>query len=226
VATVRETPDRAAVGRGVRWDRSRPEFVAVVVVAPARARRQGGRPRQVPPRVGQLLLVHWFTPDGRSSLAYQVLGGLALTTSEPFGVPDARPGAVDAFARFCTDRALTPCLYAVGEQVRAHTAALGWDCVQVAEEAVIPLGHLTFTGKRWQDVRTALNKATRQGVTTESAETPILRPRSSWHATGPPCECEDWCHATRRPLRGSPAPPRQSSWTRGVPDARTRAPGS
>ena len=89
----------------------------------------------------------WFTPDGRAALAYRVLGGIALTTSEPFGVPDARPGAVDAFARFCTDRALTPCLYAVCEQVRAHTAALGWDCVQVAEEAVIPLGHLTFTGK-------------------------------------------------------------------------------
>ena len=71
--------------------------------------------------------------------------------------------------------------------MRAHTAALGWDCVQVAEEAVIPLGHLTFTGKRWQDVRTALNKATRQGVTTESAETPILtRGRQHPHRVGTP----------------------------------------
>ncbi len=37
----------------------------------------------------------------------------------------------------------------------------------MAEETVVPLGGLTFTGRRWQDVRTALNRAGRAGITAE-----------------------------------------------------------
>ena len=37
--------------------------------------------------------------------------------------------------------------------------------MQVAEEAVIALPELKFTGKAWQDVRTALNQAAKQGLT-------------------------------------------------------------
>ena len=37
--------------------------------------------------------------------------------------------------------------------------------MQVAEEAVIGLPDLKFTGKAWQDVRTALNQAAKQGLT-------------------------------------------------------------
>jgi lysylphosphatidylglycerol synthetase-like protein (DUF2156 family) len=39
--------------------------------------------------------------------------------------------------------------------------------VHVAEEAVLPLGSVTFTGKKWQNVRTALNHAGRAGIAAE-----------------------------------------------------------
>jgi lysylphosphatidylglycerol synthetase-like protein (DUF2156 family) len=39
--------------------------------------------------------------------------------------------------------------------------------VQIAEETVLPLAELSFTGRRWQDVRTALNKARRTGTTAQ-----------------------------------------------------------
>jgi phosphatidylglycerol lysyltransferase len=39
--------------------------------------------------------------------------------------------------------------------------------VQVAEETVLPLPELAFTGKKWQDVRTAMNKATKTGITAQ-----------------------------------------------------------
>lgn len=110
---------------------------------------------------------YWFTGDGRAAVAYRVIGRVALTTGEPFGAPDARGPAVAQFARFCADHAWTPCLYAVGEPTRAAAAALGWDTVQVAEETVVALPELAFTGRRWQDVRTALNKAGKAGITAE-----------------------------------------------------------
>ena len=36
--------------------------------------------------------------------------------------------------------------------------------LQVAAETWLPLGELAFTGRRWQDVRTAINRAAREGV--------------------------------------------------------------
>ncbi|GAA2554166.1 hypothetical protein GCM10010210_29500 [Pseudonocardia hydrocarbonoxydans] len=111
---------------------------------------------------------YWFTADGRAGVAYRVIGRVALTTGEPFGHPDARPDAVEEFTRFCAEHAWTPCLYSVGQAVRDHAVELGWQSVQVAEETVVALPGLAFTGKRWQDVRSALNKAGKAGITAET----------------------------------------------------------
>ncbi|MGK5637421.1 bifunctional lysylphosphatidylglycerol flippase/synthetase MprF [Streptomyces sp. URMC 126] len=110
---------------------------------------------------------YWFTRDGRAAVAYRVIATVALTTGEPFGAPDARLPAVEEFSRFCDERGWTPCFYSVGDGVRAAAERLGWRSVQVAEDTVVPLPELAFTGKKWQDVRTALNKAGKEGVTAE-----------------------------------------------------------
>ena len=47
------------------------------------------------------------------------------------------------------------------------TQRLGWRSVQIAEDTLIPLGHLQFAGKKWQIVRAAMNKAAREGITAE-----------------------------------------------------------
>jgi lysylphosphatidylglycerol synthetase-like protein (DUF2156 family) len=109
---------------------------------------------------------HAHSP-ARAGIAYRVIGRIALTTGEPFGEIDARAGAVESFARFCAEQAWTPCLYSVGETTRAHTESLGWHTVQIAEETVVPLDDLAFTGKKWQDVRTALNNASKARITAE-----------------------------------------------------------
>jgi phosphatidylglycerol lysyltransferase len=64
----------------------------------------------------------------------------------------------------CRQRGWTPCLYSVDDDVTRRLRTAGWSDVQVAEEIVLPLGELSFTGRRWQDVRTALNKARRTGT--------------------------------------------------------------
>ncbi|MEU4804647.1 DUF2156 domain-containing protein [Actinosynnema sp. NPDC023587] len=110
---------------------------------------------------------YWFTPDGRAVVAYRVVATIALTVGDPIGPPDACREAVRGFATFCAHEGWTPCLYSISEELRDEVAPLGWHAVQVAEDTVIPLPELRFTGKKWQDVRTALNKAAKQGVTAE-----------------------------------------------------------
>ncbi len=110
---------------------------------------------------------YWFDDERRAAVAYRAIGRVALSVGEPFGDPRARRAAVAGFARFCADHALIPCLYSVGDRVRDEALALGWSSVQVAEETLVDLPGLAFTGKKWQDVRTALNKAAAAGVTAE-----------------------------------------------------------
>jgi lysylphosphatidylglycerol synthetase-like protein (DUF2156 family) len=110
---------------------------------------------------------YWFTTSRESYVAYRVQSAVAITTSDPVGPAHERESAVREFIEFCRSRSWTPCWYSVTGQVTEITARLGWASVRVAEETVLPLGSLAFTGRRFQDVRTALNKAERAGITAE-----------------------------------------------------------
>jgi lysylphosphatidylglycerol synthetase-like protein (DUF2156 family) len=52
----------------------------------------------------------------------------------------------------------------VTEEVPLALACWEGQQLQVAAETWLPLGELAFTGRRWQDVRTAVNRAGREGV--------------------------------------------------------------
>lgn len=108
---------------------------------------------------------YWFDPDGRVVVAYRVLAGVAVTTGDPIGPPELRSRAVTGFAEFCAEQGWIPCFYSVSEEVRTRTQAAGWADLHVAEETVLKLPGLAFTGKKWQDVRTALNRAGKAGIT-------------------------------------------------------------
>ena len=110
---------------------------------------------------------YWFSPDGRAAVAYRAIAGVAVTVGGPYGDPAALDSAITEFARYCEHRGLQPCLYSVTAQARAVTQRLGWKSVQIAEDTLLPLERLQFTGKKWQDVRTALNKAAKEGITAE-----------------------------------------------------------
>jgi lysylphosphatidylglycerol synthetase-like protein (DUF2156 family) len=110
---------------------------------------------------------YWFSPDGRAAIAYRAIGPVALTLGGPYGDPAALESAIKEFARFCEHRGLQPALYGVPMQARGVTDRLGWRSVQIAEDARLPLARLEFAGKKWQNVRNALNKAGREGIAAE-----------------------------------------------------------
>jgi len=107
---------------------------------------------------------YWVSPDGRAAIAYRAIAGVAVTVGGPYGDPAALEPAITGFARFCEYRSLQPCLYSVTAQARAVTQRLGWKSVQIAEDTLLPLASLQFVGKKWQNVRTSLNKAAKEGI--------------------------------------------------------------
>ncbi|WP_010539822.1 bifunctional lysylphosphatidylglycerol flippase/synthetase MprF [Dietzia alimentaria] len=114
---------------------------------------------------------YWFTrrhpPEGLSAVAFRVVGGVALTTAGPVGPADQAGPAALEFAEHCALQGLSPCFYSVDAGLETALRAAGWSSLQVAEETVITLPDLAFTGKKFQDIRTALNRARKEQVTAE-----------------------------------------------------------
>lgn len=107
---------------------------------------------------------HFITADARATVAYQVHSGTAIALGDPTGAREARAGAVREFVRFCDAQGYLPCLFSSSPAVLDEVEALGWQAIQVAEDTVIDLPTLEFKGKSWQDIRTAINRAAKQGI--------------------------------------------------------------
>lgn len=107
---------------------------------------------------------YWFLPDRSAVVAYRVLGGVALTTGDPVGPHETRAAAVRGFTTWCEEQGWTPCWYSVTDETAQVLADTGAQQLQVAAEMWLPLPGLSFRGRRWQDVRTAVNRAAREGL--------------------------------------------------------------
>ena len=108
---------------------------------------------------------YWFSPSGHSGIAYRLLHGIALTTTGPFGDPDEYADDLDEFTRFCTAHSWSPVFYSVHKPQRDLLAAGGWSTLTVGTEMVVTPSLWQTKGKKWQDIRTAINKAKRDNIT-------------------------------------------------------------
>ena len=110
---------------------------------------------------------YWFSSTGESFIAYRVIAGIALTLGAPVGPGPQRNTALAEFTRFCTGQGWTPCFYSVTGDLRDYAVSLDWGSVQVAQETILPLDAVSFKGKKFQDIRTAMNNAAKAGIRAE-----------------------------------------------------------
>jgi lysylphosphatidylglycerol synthetase-like protein (DUF2156 family) len=110
---------------------------------------------------------YWYSTGDAAAIAYRVVGRVALTMGDPIGPQYTHRDALRGFAAFCASHGWAPCLYSITAPTGELAGQLGWHTVQIAQEASVPLRGLTFTGRKWQDVRTALNNAAKRGITAQ-----------------------------------------------------------
>lgn len=113
--------------------------------------------------------VYWFAAEADAAIAYRVRGGFAVTLGGAFGPDRDDPSVGRAFVAFCEEQGWTPVFYSVDDAERERLAPLGWSSLQVAEEAFLDPRTWTPAGKKRQDVRTATNRATREGLSSRWA---------------------------------------------------------
>lgn len=107
---------------------------------------------------------YWESPTCEGAVAYRSDLGVGLTVTDPAAKPEDLETVMREFADFCADQGLVPAFYSVHPAVARVTDSWGWPRLQVAEETIIDLPELAFTGKKFQAVRTALNRGQKEGI--------------------------------------------------------------
>jgi phosphatidylglycerol lysyltransferase len=107
----------------------------------------------------------FFGPERACYIAYRRTTRVALALGDPVGPPDLLMPTIAAFAVHCHAHGWGHAFYATTGHALPAYLRLGYQALKIGEEALISLPGLAFTGKRWQDVRTALNRAARNGIT-------------------------------------------------------------
>lgn len=138
----------------------------------------------------------WFGADG-SVIAYRVRDGVAFTLGDPIG---GRPGeSAQAFADHCERQGWTPVFYSVHDDTSRALERAGWARTPVGTEAVIDTVDFSLTGKKRQDLRTAVNRAGREGIaavwTTYAETAPAVRTQID-------ALCSSWVAGKRLPEMG------------------------
>lgn len=105
----------------------------------------------------------FFDPEQNAYIAYRVHLKVAITVGDPVGPAEAVAPCIRQFNLMCQQRGWTPAFFAVEDNLNIYQN-LGFKRLQVAEETYLKVAELSFKGKSNQDVRTALNRASREDI--------------------------------------------------------------
>ena len=141
----------------------------------------------------------WTDPEGRGAVAYRVNADVALTVSDPACTAADRAAVLAAFTAFCERNGWVPAFTSVHEPVRELLVAQGWTALPVGVESVLDVTGFDLRGKKRQDLRTASNRADREGVRDEWTTFDALDPdrRAQVEAV-----CSRWAADRRLPEMG------------------------
>ena len=106
----------------------------------------------------------FFGDEGLAFLAYRVHQGTAVALGDPVGPPAARGRTLQDFVRYSRSQGWSPAILGATDAERQAYQDCGFLLLKIGEEAILELGALDFKGRKWQNMRTALNRARKSGV--------------------------------------------------------------
>ncbi len=116
---------------------------------------------------------YYFSPSGKSTIAYVPKGRGAIALGDPIGPPEDRQEVIFGFQRFCEQNDWYPAFYQTLPNDLVLYESLGFRALKIGEEAIIDLKEFTIKGKAGQNFRTTLNKFKKTGHQIEFYQPPI-----------------------------------------------------
>ena len=117
---------------------------------------------------------YYFSLSGNSIIAYVAKGRGAIALGDPIGPQEDRQEVIAGFGQFCTQNDWYPAFYQVLPDDLDIYRALGFQSLQIGEEAIVELKAFTMQGKAGKNLRTAVNRLTKAGYEVKFYQPPIL----------------------------------------------------
>jgi lysylphosphatidylglycerol synthetase-like protein (DUF2156 family) len=106
---------------------------------------------------------YYFHPEIDGVVAYALWRNIAVVLADPISSPQYREQLVHGFIHFCRECDWRPVFYCLHHSNRDLYERAGFQLVRIAEEARQTLADFKLTGARFQNLRTARNKAVKNG---------------------------------------------------------------
>ena len=108
---------------------------------------------------------YFFHTDGKGVVAYALWRNYAVALADPICATDMREAMIAAFIKFCTDQDWEPIFYCSHVSNRGRYEAQGMITLKVGEDARLDANEFKLVGGKFQNLRTARNKAQKAGLT-------------------------------------------------------------
>ncbi|MGA7125450.1 MAG: phosphatidylglycerol lysyltransferase domain-containing protein, partial [Chthoniobacterales bacterium] len=106
---------------------------------------------------------YWVSDDQQSFIAYSLWRNFAVCLVGPVGPPGVRPAATREFLRYCTIQDWEPVFYPARAELRSVFSQCGLKSFKIGEDARLSITDFNLRGNRFQNLRTARNKAHKEG---------------------------------------------------------------
>lgn len=116
---------------------------------------------------------YYFSPSGKSVIAYVPKGRAAIALGDPIGPAEDRQEAIFGFQQLCEQNDWHPAFYQTLPDDLALYESFGFRALKIGEEAIVNLKTFTLKGKAGQNFRTTLNKFKKLEYQTEFYQPPI-----------------------------------------------------
>jgi lysyl-tRNA synthetase, class II len=110
---------------------------------------------------------YFFSPSGRSLVAYRVVAGVAVVSGDPLGPPDERDEVLEGFVRYARARAWRVAVLGASERCLEEYRRRGFRCLYHGDEPVLDLEQFSLEGRAIRKVRQSVARLERAGYTAE-----------------------------------------------------------
>lgn len=107
---------------------------------------------------------YFFSADRRGFVAYALWRKYAVALADPVAAPEARPALIADFTAFCARQDWEPIFYCAHVNCRALYEERGFVTFKVGEDARLDVADFKLEGGKFQNLRTARNKARKSGL--------------------------------------------------------------
>ncbi|HXS73083.1 MAG TPA: bifunctional lysylphosphatidylglycerol flippase/synthetase MprF [Rhodanobacteraceae bacterium] len=115
----------------------------------------------------------FWAADHAAVIAYGTIRDRLVALGPPSGPEAAIERAILDFRRFADHQDRVPVFYEVLEPDLHRFHDLGFDLFKLGELATVPLAEFSLAGKRWEDLRAAVNRAQREKLEFHIVEPPF-----------------------------------------------------